>query len=658
MSKKKYYEILGVSENASEAEIKKAYRKLALKWHPDKNPGSKEAEEKMKEINQAYEVLSDPKKRQNYDRYGSSEDPMRGFDSGGFGSGRTGDFFEDIMRTFFGGDDRYSSQRTRSKTCPNCRQTGAYSQNDIQECPTCQGTGIVNTIQRTVLGTIRTQIDCSSCRGEGKKIKRKCEKCKGTKFISKQETIPPLVIPPGVKTGEALRYKEIGNDGLHGGKKGDICTIIKVKENSYFKRKGNDIHVDLPISFLDAILGNKVKVITLETRIENGEVKGLKEIDIPAGSQHGDCLTLPGKGCYSEINGAALLNHTKIVIKRVRNELDRLNSTRFSEDEFVLNDERESLIREIKNVENSLLNEAETIQRQIDEKKGVSLSSFQHKDLKLGYCYLCNVSIGKDFSYKLREEEQRIWEIDIAKGAEFCSRKCFLNYCKEYRRHQELRQKEKKENRKRIEHDQVLISKIQSKITNLIERIDKLEKKEMELELTPPEKIQEENKKIEEVKAEKSKLESELEVSQGELKDVWIKLAADKQEEQQHLESEKKLLQQKEKNTFGPTSPSRQILEKSNINPFTKVRDLTYEQIHLVRLGIREFLTEGELKEKIEKNIDNQNKLGTYHGLRRAKKLPIHGQRTRHNAQTAKKGGAATRKKIAVAGKKKAPSPK
>ena len=193
-------------------------------------------------------------------------------------------------------------------------------------------------------------------------------------------------------------------------------------------------------------------------------------------------------------------------------------------------------------MENSLLNEAETIQRQIDEKKIVSLSPFQQKDLKLGYCYLCNVSIGANFSYKLREEEQRIWGIEIAKGAEFCSRKCFLNYCKEYRRYEELREEEKKRNRKRIEDDQNLIGKIQNKITNLIEKIDKLEKKELELELTPPEKIQEETEKVsffrrllqklglvkktdaasllEKVKKNKSELENELEATQKELKDT------------------------------------------------------------------------------------------------------------------------------------------
>jgi len=334
MSEKNYYKILGVSEDASEAEIKKAYRKLALKYHPDKNPGNKEAGEKMKEINQAYEVLSDSKKRQNYDRYGS-ENPARGFDTSGFsGGGRANDFFEDIMKSFFGADDRYSNQRTQSrdkswpqagidisinvaltfkesvfgakknvtlnlqKVCTNCRQSGAHSPSDIQECSSCQGTGTVNAIQRTVLGTIRTQVTCSRCQGEGRKIKKKCEKCKGTKFISKPETIP-FVIPIGVKSGERLRYKGIGNDGWYGGERGDIYIIIKVKENPYFQRKGNDIHVNLPISFLDAILGGKVKVITLETKVENGIVKGLQEIEIPAGSQHGQCIILPGKGCYT-----------------------------------------------------------------------------------------------------------------------------------------------------------------------------------------------------------------------------------------------------------------------------------------------------------------------------------------------------------------------
>ncbi|WNE40312.1 MAG: Chaperone protein DnaJ [Mycoplasmataceae bacterium] len=327
MSKKKdYYDILGVGRKATEAEIKTAYRKLALQWHPDKNPNNKaEAEEKMKEVNQAYEVLGDSVKRQNYDRYGSAE---------GFGSG-TGDFgrgesvFEDIFSTFFGGrESDYFNQGTRSreknhpqtgtdilinvnltfkesilgvkkkvileleKACTSCQQTGAASQNDIIECSICQGRGVVNTVQRTVLGAIRTQVACSHCQGEGKTIKKKCPECKGRKIVNQKEFID-LNIPRGINPEKKLRYQGIGNDGWYGGAKGDIYVTIKVKENSYFQRKDNDVHINLPISFLDAILGNSVEIITLE---------GLEKISIPSGSQNGEHLVLRGRGCFLGVN--------------------------------------------------------------------------------------------------------------------------------------------------------------------------------------------------------------------------------------------------------------------------------------------------------------------------------------------------------------------
>ncbi|MEG7979097.1 MAG: J domain-containing protein [Mollicutes bacterium UO1] len=334
MNKKDYYDVLGIDRKASEKEIKSAYHKLAVKWHPDKWVGKSEAEkklaeEKMKEVNQAYEVLSNSEKRQNYDQYGSAESFAQGHPGGG--SGREESFFKDIFDSFFGGASdysgrgRYSEDRTQfqggsdilinidlsfkesvlgvkkkialelEKACSACQQTGAASPSEIIECPTCQGRGIVDTIQRTVLGAIRTQTTCSRCQGEKHVIKKKCRQCGGRKFVTEKETIE-INIPRGIQPEKKLRYQGIGNEGWHGGARGDIYVAIKMKENSYFQRKGADIHVNLPISFLDAILGNVVEVITLE---------GVEKISVPAGTQNNDHLTLHSRGCYLAINKTA-----------------------------------------------------------------------------------------------------------------------------------------------------------------------------------------------------------------------------------------------------------------------------------------------------------------------------------------------------------------
>lgn len=248
---KKYYDILGVSEDASESEIKAAFRKLAFKWHPDRNQDKKKAAEaKMKEINEAYEVLSNPEKRQNYDRYGNAEGFARGSPENGFESefGRGEGFFKDIFETFFGGRSDYSGRKARAsdrvrpqagsdilinitlsfkesvlgvkkkinlkleRACNICQQTGAASRADIIECPKCQGWGVINTVQKTVLGAIRTQVDCPHCRGEGKTIKKNCRNCEGKKFFSQTETIE-INIPRGIRPESKLRYQGIGNDG-------------------------------------------------------------------------------------------------------------------------------------------------------------------------------------------------------------------------------------------------------------------------------------------------------------------------------------------------------------------------------------------------------------------------------------------------------------
>jgi molecular chaperone DnaJ len=331
MTKKNYYDILGVSPDASQEEIKKAYKKLVLQWHPDRwvsksQTEKKQAEEKMKEINQAYGVLDDQEKRRNYDRYGSEIPFAQGSGSAG-GFGNEDSIFKDIIDTFFGGKTEYTGQKTYSnrngpqvgkdilidltltfkesilgtkkkvsldleKVCGVCRQTGAASLSDVTECSNCHGRGIVNTIQRTILGTIRTQTNCPQCQGIGKRIKRKCGHCGGKKFVTQKEVIE-FSIPCGIQPNKRLRYQGIGNDGWYGGGKGDIYVEVKVKENPYFQRKRDDIHVNLPISFLDAILGGNVELITLE---------GREKVSVSPGTQSGDHLILHNRGCYLGIN--------------------------------------------------------------------------------------------------------------------------------------------------------------------------------------------------------------------------------------------------------------------------------------------------------------------------------------------------------------------
>jgi molecular chaperone DnaJ len=333
MTKRDYYQILGVNKNSSEKEIKDAYRKLALKWHPDRNADKREeAEGKMREINQAYGVLGDKEKKKNYDRYGAADDSFgQGND---FYDSRASSFFEDILGSFgfdqdmnFGGK-KYSSSNFQEfgpksgkdllfslnlsfkesvlgakkkisfsveRVCSDCNQTGAYSASDIVNCSDCQGRGFIHTNQRTILGTIRSQATCPRCKGKGKNIKKKCEKCSGNKFNLEKEVLE-VNIPRGISIEQKLRYGGVGNDGLNGGRKGDVYISIRVMEDNYFQRKGNDIHVSLPISFLDAILGSQVELITIE---------GIEKIAVPSGTQVGDNLILKEKGCFVGINKSA-----------------------------------------------------------------------------------------------------------------------------------------------------------------------------------------------------------------------------------------------------------------------------------------------------------------------------------------------------------------
>lgn len=305
---KDYYQILDVDRNASEEEIKKAYRKLALKYHPDRNPGDKTAEEKFKEINEAYSCLSDSQKRANYDAYGTAEGAGPEFGFGGFRGDFGdifGDMFEDIFGTFTGrrrtrpskgADLRYDLEIELSEAvfgtekkldipkwhaCLACKGTGSKDGN-LTTCPTCKGAGQTRFQQ----GFFAISKTCSRCGGLGKIIIEPCAQCKGTGKIRKQKTIS-LKVPPGVDTGIRLKVSGEGELGTYGGPHGDLYVVINVAPHPFFKRKGNDLHCEVPISFTQAALGAEIEVPTID---------GKTSIKIPAGTPSGRVFHLRGKG--------------------------------------------------------------------------------------------------------------------------------------------------------------------------------------------------------------------------------------------------------------------------------------------------------------------------------------------------------------------------
>ncbi|MDP4208779.1 MAG: molecular chaperone DnaJ [Bacteroidota bacterium] len=329
MSKRDYYEILEVSKNASKEEIKKAYRKQAIKFHPDKNPGDKESEEKFKEAAEAYEVLSDDNKRARYDQYGHAG-VGGAAGGGGFGGGmNVEDIFEhfgDIFGGFgggfggFGGGSRRggrhvskgSNIRVKVKlnlqevaqgvekklklqkyvSCQHCNGTGADKGTAFTECSTCHGTGQVTRVAQTFLGQMQTSSVCPTCEGEGRIIRTKCTHCYGEGMVKDQEIIT-VKIPAGVASGMQMSVNGKGNAARRGGVNGDLLVVIEEEENQELIRDGNDLIYNLYLSFPDAALGSTVEVPTVD-----GKVK----IKIDAGTQPGKILRLRGKG-LPEVNG-------------------------------------------------------------------------------------------------------------------------------------------------------------------------------------------------------------------------------------------------------------------------------------------------------------------------------------------------------------------
>ncbi|WP_301098233.1 molecular chaperone DnaJ [Otariodibacter sp.] len=315
MSKRDYYEVLGLSKGASEQEIKRAYKRLAAKHHPDKNKGSKEAEEKFKEIKEAYEVLGDNEKRSMYDQYGHQAFDQGGFGGGGGGFGG-GDFggFEDIFSEMFGGsfgggrrqrvvrgdDLQYNLEITLEEAvrgvkkdiriqtlaeCDACHGSGAEPGSKVETCPTCHGSGRIRRQQ----GFFVTEQVCPTCHGTGKKIENPCKVCHGDGRINKAKNLS-VTIPAGVDTGNQLRLSGEGAAGENGAPPGDLYVVIHVKPHDIFERDGSNLYCEVPISFTMAALGGEIEVPTLDGRVK---------LKIPAETQTGKLFRIRGKGVPS-----------------------------------------------------------------------------------------------------------------------------------------------------------------------------------------------------------------------------------------------------------------------------------------------------------------------------------------------------------------------
>lgn len=327
--KRDFYEVLGVKKGASEDELKKAYRKLAKENHPDLHPGDKECEARFKEINEAYEVLSDPDKRAKYDQFGHAAfDPSQGFGGGGgFGGfegfGGFGDIFSDIFGGGFGfgggggrnpnaprkGDNLRATVNikfeeaafgvkkdvfvSKIEQCPDCKGTGCAEGTTAEVCPDCKGTGTVMSTKRTPFGMVQSSEQCPKCKGRGKIIHSPCKTCRGMGSVRRQHKVS-VSIPAGIDDGQTISLKGQGNAGLNGGPAGDLLITVLVQPHARFERDGASILLDQEISFAQAALGAEVEVPTLD-----GKVK----LNIPEGTQSGTTFRLKGKGVPFLRNG-------------------------------------------------------------------------------------------------------------------------------------------------------------------------------------------------------------------------------------------------------------------------------------------------------------------------------------------------------------------
>ena len=326
--KRDYYEVLGVKKGASEDELKKAYRKLAKENHPDLHPGDKECEARFKEINEAYEVLSDPDKRAKYDQFGHAAfDPSQGFGGGGFGGfegfGGFGDIFSDIFGGGFGfgggggrnpnaprkGDNLRATVNikfeeaafgvkkdvfvAKIEQCPDCKGTGCAEGTTAEICPDCKGSGTVMSTKRTPFGMVQSSEQCPKCKGRGKIIHSPCKTCRGIGSVRLQHKVT-VSVPAGIDDGQTISLRGQGNAGLNGGPAGDLLITVLVQPHARFERDGASILLEQEVSFSQAALGAEIEVPTLD-----GKVK----LNIPEGTQTGTTFRLKGKGVPFLRNG-------------------------------------------------------------------------------------------------------------------------------------------------------------------------------------------------------------------------------------------------------------------------------------------------------------------------------------------------------------------
>ncbi len=359
-NKRDYYEVLGVPKNADDAALKKAYRELAKKYHPDTNPGNAEAEAKFKEASEAYAVLSDAQKRQQYDQFGHAafENGGGGAGAGGFdfNFGDMGDIFGDIFGDLFGGGrsrranngpQKGASVRTGVRIkfeeavfgcekeieltlkdpCPKCSGTGAKPGTSPVTCGKCNGSGQVTYTQQSLFGMVRNVQPCPDCSGKGKIIKERCADCYGTGYVSSRKKIQ-VSIPAGIDNGQSIRLRGRGEPGTNGGERGDILVEVTVTRSSDFERRDTHLYSTVPISFTDAALGNTIRIKTVD-----GEV----EYDIKPGTQTDTKVRLKGKGVPSIRNAQVRGDHYVTLVVQVPTRLNEEQKQALMEFEAAMN---------------------------------------------------------------------------------------------------------------------------------------------------------------------------------------------------------------------------------------------------------------------------------------------------------------------------------